>query len=251
MIDLYGMLSPNVIKIALMLEEIGRPYTMHHVRCLQGENFTPEFLALNPVAKVPVIVDHDKAGVEQPIFESGAILMYLAETYESSLLPTQGPARWEVLKWLMVQVSLAGPMLGQVNHFQGLPGQAGGYASDRYLDQAARVYRIIDDRLGVVPWLGGDSYSIADIAMYPWAAYLPRHGFDPAAHPRLTAWRETIDARPAAKRAAGTMAEMAAGLAVVPTNEQFDRFFARSKPGPAMDLEGYFALGPMITAQPD
>lgn len=250
MIDAYGMLSPNVIKVALMLEEVGRPYRMHHVRCLQGENYTPEFLALNPVAKVPVIVDHDKAGTDQPIFESGAILIYLAETYGPSLLPAQGPARWEVLKWLMVQLTLAGPMLGQVNHFQGLPDEIGGYAAGRYLDQAARVYRIMDDRLSVVPWLGGDNYSIADIAMYPWAAYLPRHGFDPAEHPRLTTWRETIDARPAAKRAAAAVAEIAAGVEL-PTAEQFDRFFARSKPGPVMNLDGYMQLGPIITAQPD
>src|SRR5438132_9468704 len=104
MIDLYGMGSPNVIKVAIMLEEIGRPYQMHHVAVMRGGGRTPEFLALNPVGKVPVMVDREGPSAGQPIFESGVILMYLAETYAPALLPASGPARWEVLKWLMVQM---------------------------------------------------------------------------------------------------------------------------------------------------
>jgi GST-like protein len=115
--------------------------------------------------------------------------------------PAAGTARWDVLKWLMMQVGYAGPMLGQLNHFQMLPSQAEGYAFNRYRDHAALVYGHVNDRLGEAPWLGGESFSIADGAMYPWTALLTRHGFDPADYPHLLSWREWIDARPAVKRA--------------------------------------------------
>jgi len=157
MIELYGCGSPNVVKIAIMLEEIGRPYRGHHVAVMHGAQFTPSFLALNPIGKVPVIVDHEGAGPDQPIFESGAILIYLAETYAPTLLPAKAPGRWEVLKWLFVQVAYAGPMLGQLNHFQLVAGQSDSYGANRYRDQAARVYGDVERRLGIVPWLGGKS----------------------------------------------------------------------------------------------
>jgi GST-like protein len=249
MIDFYGMGSPNVLKVAIMLEEIGQPYSGKFVSLMHSGD---DFLALNPMGKVPVIVDHGSAGTGQPIFESGAILIYLAETYHSSLLPTSGPARWDVLQWLMVQMSSVGPMLGQVNHFQLMPSEADSYAAQRYRNQAARIYRNLDNRLGIVPWLGGQEYSIADIAVYPWSAYLSRHGFDMADYPNLIAWRETIDQRPAVKRAvAAISAIVAAGSAPAdpPTVEQVDHFFCRPKQGPVIDMEAYFALGPMTTAQ--
>jgi GST-like protein len=252
MIDFYGTHSPSVLKVAIMLEEIGLAYKGHHVGVLQGANYDPTFLALNPLAKVPVIVDHDGAGKDHPIFESGAILIYLAETYGSPLLPAAGGARSDVLKWLMVQVGYVGPMLGQLNHFQMLPSQADSYAFTRYRDQAAHVYGYVNDRLGVAPWLGGESYSIADIAMYPWTALLIRHGFDPADYPNLLSWREQIDARPAVKRAVAAIAAMAAAdpVSTKPlTDADFDRFFGRSQPGPSVDFARYLALGPTITAK--
>lgn len=252
MIDFYGMFSPNVLKVAIMLEELGLAYRMIYVPTHISANHDPAFLALNPLGKVPVIVDHDRAGPEQPIYESGAILIYLAETYGSPLLPTSGPARWEVLKWLMVQISLAGPMLGQVNHFQLLPSEKDSYGMRRFRDQAARVYRNVDDRLASKPWLGDETYSIADIAMYPWSAYLERHGFKAADFPSLSAWRDRIDERTAVKRAvkmiqttvaADQRSQQPAGT------EDMDRFFARTQPGPAVDRAAYHALGPMITAK--
>jgi GST-like protein len=247
MIELYGCGSPNVVKIAIMLEEIGRPYRGHHVAVMHGAQFTPSFLALNPIGKVPVIVDHEGAGPDQPIFESGAILIYLAETYAPTLLPAKAPGRWEVLKWLFVQVAYAGPMLGQLNHFQLVAGQSDSYGANRYRDQAARVYGDVERRLGIVPWLGGKSYSIADIAMYPWAGYLARHGFDPAKFPNLMAWRGRIDARPAVKRARAAIDALPQNDPVNQQpleNENLDRFFGRTKAGPGVDFESYMGLGP-------
>lgn len=246
MIELYGCGSPNVLKIAIMLEEIGRPYRGHHIAVMHGAQFDPSFLALNPIGKVPVIVDHDGAGPDQPIFESGAILIYLAETYAPALFPPKGPARWDVLKWLIAQVAYAGPMLGQVNHFQLVEGQSDSYAVNRYRDQAARIYGDVEKRLGVVPWLGGENYSIADIAMYPWAGYLARHGFDPAKFPNLMAWRGRIDARPTVKRARAWLDALGQSDPKNKEpleNENLDRFFGRSKPGPGIDFEKYIGLG--------
>ncbi|NJO32257.1 MAG: glutathione S-transferase family protein [Rhodospirillales bacterium] len=248
MIDLYGTFSPNVFKVALMLEEIGRPYAVHPIRVMQNENLEPPFLALNPIGKVPVIVDHNGSG--QPIFESGAILIYLAETYGPAFLPAKGHARYVVLEWLMVQMSLVGPMLGQLNHFQLLPSESDTYAFHRYRDQAARAYRNLEQRLSAAPWIGGDEYSIADIAVYPWSAYLSRHGFDGADFPKLMSWRDRIDRRPAAQALVSIGAKLAAQSASKPvTGQQFDRFFSRSAPGPAVDLAAYVELGPMITAR--
>ena len=252
MIELHGMGSPNVIKVAITLEEIGRPYELRYVAALQGANFAPEYLALNPLGKIPVIVDHDGAGPDQPIFESGAILIYLAETYAPELLAPSGYARWEALKWLMVQMSVAGPMLGQVNHFQLIPSESKSYAAARYEDQAARVYGNYEKRLSACPWVAGDAYSIADIAMFPWAGYLERHGFNPEDYPNLIAWRDKISERRPVKRAytAINALEQKCG-AGLPTEKQSDRFFGRRQPGPAADFAAYAALGPISTVRTD
>ncbi|MFK8020498.1 MAG: glutathione S-transferase family protein [Pseudomonadales bacterium] len=254
MIDFYGMGSPNVLKVAIMLEELGLEYRSHRIGVLSGENYDPEFLRLNPIAKVPVIVDHDGAGPEQPLFESGAILIYLAETYESELLPSTGNERWEVLKWLMFQVSLVGPMLGQVNHFQLHPTEENTYAASRYRDQAARALSLIDDRLKASPFLGGSEYSIADIAVHPWMGYITRHELNESDYPHLIAWRNLLDERPAMKRAAATTKEMDAMVPAnfaMPTDQELDNFFARRSPGPKVDMVHYMKKGPMFTAQAD
>ena len=248
MITLYGMGSPNVVKIVIALEEIGQPYALRHVDVMRGEGQHAEFLALNPLGKVPVMVDGNAAGDVGPIFESGAILIYLAETYAPALLPSSGGERWEVLKWLIAQVAYAGPMLGQMNHFQLVASEANSYGGRRYRDMARAVYRDFDARLAQAPWLGGSSFSIADIAMYPWAGYLSRHGFSPDDHPHLLAWRDRIDARPSVKRAAAAIAAMMAAAAPGrPPDGDFDSFFARVEPGPAADLDRYLALGPFTS----
>ncbi len=231
----YGMHSPNVRKVVIMLEELELPFELRHVAVFKGEQFTPEFLALNPLAKVPVLLDPE---LEEPLAESGAILFWLAER-TGKLLPAQGGARYRIMQWLMVQMAAIGPMLGQLNHFQ-LLGGSEPYASGRYAAQAKRLYRLLDDRLAQHEWIAGNSYSIADIAIYPWARYLEQHRFDPASHPALMRWRNGIDARPAITRA---NARMDADFTAKTNEARFnatpadlDRFFGRTETMPPADF---------------
>jgi GST-like protein len=230
MIELYGGGSPNAAKISLMLEEIGRPYTMHAVRVMRGDQFTPEFLKLNPLGKYPVIIDHEGAGPDQPIFESGVILTYLAETYAPELLPAAGPGRWETLKWLTVQTAWVGPMMGQHAHFRSQATEQDGYAATRYRTLATRIYQTLNDRLKDNAWLAGARYSIADIATYPWVNALPFYGFDFADYPELQAWRDRVAARPATVRAAEAQAKLAASVTDgAPRGEDdINRFYGRT-----------------------
>ena len=243
MIDLYGMSSPNVRKVVIALEELGLPYERHHVAVIRGRQFEPEFLALNPLGKVPVIIDHDGPGEAYPIFESGAILIYLAETYGPQFLPATGPARWNVLKWLMVQMANIGPIFGQNSHFR-LRAASEPYAAQRFRQTAAQLYRILDKRLAEVPYLAGEAYSIADMATYPWAArYARRHGMRWEDLPALADWRDRIAARPAVIRAAEIIAEMGKHdtedrLAASP--EEVDRYMWRHFPAPTAEEAGLF-----------
>jgi GST-like protein len=194
---LYGMTSPNVRKIVLMLEELEAPYALHKVKVFGGEQFTPAFRALNPLSKVPVLVDRDEG--DYPVFESGAILIYLAEKF-GRFLPAAGRGRYETLKWLFAQTSNVGPMLGQYNHFRVMGEAHAPAAYDRYRKMSARIYQLLDERLAALPYLAGDAYSIADIATYPWAGYVDVHEMDWADYPNLARWRAEIGARPAAQR---------------------------------------------------
>ena len=194
---LHGMQSPNVIKVILMLEECGLDYELRHTAVFNQAQFAPEFLALNPIGKVPVLED-PKLGI--PLAESGAILFWLAER-EGRFFPTRQPARAEVMQWLMVQMANYGPMLGQFTHFNIAPPDAAPYAKARYGAIAERLNRILNERLRDRQWIAGGDYSIADMATQPWAYYIERHGFDPADYPALVEWRERIAARPAAQRA--------------------------------------------------
>ena len=235
-LTLYGMNSPNVRKVVVLLEELGVPYRLHHVAVFKGEQFTPEFLALNPLGKVPVLVG---PGLERPLAESGAILFWLAEQ-NGAFLARQGPDRYEAVQWLMVQMSSIGPLLGQLNHFQLLPQGSEAYALGRYAAQAERLYRVLDERLSNREWIAGDAYSIADIATYPWALYLEQHGFDAAAHPALVRWRGAIGARPAVARAAQRMDEAFTAISNATrrsaTAADLDRFFGRTDRVPAADF---------------
>jgi len=235
-LTLYGMNSPNVRKVAIMLEELELPYALKHVAVFKGEQFTPQFLAMNPLGKVPVLVD-PKLG--PPIAESAAILFWLAER-SGAFFPTEVPKRYEVMQWVMVQMASIGPMLGQLNHFQVLPAGSEPYALGRYRAQAERLYRLIDDRLTEQEWIAGDSYSIADIATYPWMLYLERHGFDPASFQSMLRWRETITARAAVDRANKHMNETFTLLSTqtrrAATTEDLDRFFGRVEDMPRADF---------------
>lgn len=254
MIKLYAMGSPNVLKIVVALEEMECPYELVHVGVLQGENFTPEFLELNPLGKVPVLIDDNSSLGGRPLFESGAILIYLAEQYGPQFFPAVGPERWEVMKWLMFQIAYAGPMLGQVNHFQFLPSESGSYASQRYKTQAERVYGAANDRLAKNEWMGGETYSIADMALYPWAAYVARQGFDPEKYSHLIAWRDRMDSRPQVRRASTNLQNLIGNhpsSRELPKDEHLDAFFARSSGMPKLDAAHYFGLGSFFSVNPD
>lgn len=232
---LYGMGSPNVRKVVIMLEELGLPYELRHVAVFKGEQFKPEFLALNPLGKVPVLVD---AALGRPLAESGAILFWLAERC-GALLPSSGPDRYEVMQWLMVQMASIGPMLGQLNHFQILPRGEQPYAFGRYFHQAERLYRVIDERLVDREWIAGGTYSIADVATYPWMLYLERHGFDPTKYTSLLRWRAVMAARAAVQRADQRMDEAFTAPSTqtrrAATAEDLDRFFGRTPEMPPAD----------------
>jgi len=163
MIKLYGAVSPNVVKIYIALEELRLPYEVEPVDVILGQQFDPEFLKLNPNAKVPVIVDSDGPGGKPfTCFESGAILQYLAET-TGRLLPQDTAAKYEAIQWLMVQMTTVGPMFGQCIHFRVFAPEAGkDYAHSRYTTQVIRVFEAIERRLTASPWLNGTEYGIAD-----------------------------------------------------------------------------------------
>ncbi|MDF3310478.1 glutathione S-transferase N-terminal domain-containing protein [Rhodococcus sp. T2V] len=201
MIDLYYYTSPNVRKVLIALEELGLDYQIVWTDISEGDQFESEYVEINPNSKVPAIVDHDGPGGRRlAIFESGAILLYLAEK-TGRLLPEDPIARQEVLCWLFWQVANQGPMAGQAAHFvshapkQGIDNP---YARKRYAGEVARLYRVLDDRLADRDYLAGE-YSIADIATFPWTRVAAGHGVDVADYPNVKAWADRISARPAAK----------------------------------------------------
>lgn len=236
-LTLWGMGSPNVVKVAIALEELGLAWQGRHVAVFKGEQFAPEFLAISPLAKVPVLED---PRLGRPLAESGAILLWLAER-EGRLLPPPAKAadRAETIQWLMIQMAAIGPMFGQLNHFRLVPPDTEAYARGRYTEQAERLYRVLEARLAENEYLAGGAYSIADIAVLPWAGYLERHGFDPAPYPALTDWRARLEARPAVvsarRRLADLFEEQATATRKAATPADLDRFFARTERVPATD----------------
>jgi len=196
MIDLYSAATPNGQKIHIMLEEAGLAYKVIWVNISKGDQFKPAFLKISPNNKIPAIVDHDGPDGEPiALFESGAILMYLAEK-TGRFLPTEPRTRIEVLTWLFFQMGSVGPMLGQAHHFRAYAPERIPYAVDRYTNEAGRIYGILDHRLAVHQYLAGD-YSIADMATFPWIRLHERQGQDMADFPNLKRWFDTIAARPA------------------------------------------------------
>lgn len=195
MIDLYTWTTPNGRKVSIMLEELGVPYTVHPVDITAGRQFDPEFLEISPNNKIPAIVDHDNGLV---LMESGAILLYLADKTEQ-LIPRAGAARWNVIQWLMMQMGSVGPMLGQAHHFHRFHPGKSDYAERRYLDETARIYGVLDRRLGRHAYLA-DAYSIADIATWPWIARYEWQGIDWARYPHLLRWYRELASRPAVQR---------------------------------------------------
>jgi GSH-dependent disulfide-bond oxidoreductase len=192
MIDLYTWSTPNGRKVSIALEEFDLPYTVHAVNIGKDEQFEPEFLAISPNNKIPVIVDRAN---NRSVMESGAILVYLADTYDRFW----GEDRYVTLEWLMLQMASVGPMLGQTHHFLKFnPGKAP-YAEKRYAAETKRLYGVLNKRLGDSEYLAG-SYTIADMATWPWIARYEWHGIDFPSYPHLLRWYRTIADRPAVQR---------------------------------------------------
>ena len=206
MIEVYSWPTPNGHKVHIMLEECGLPYRVHPVDIGAGAQFEPGFLAISPNNKIPAITDPDgPEGAPISLFESGAILLYLAGK-TGRFLPAGTAARYEVLQWLMFQMGGVGPMLGQAHHFRIYAPEKIPYAVDRYTNEARRLYGVMDRRLAKSTYLGGPEYSIADIAVYPWLRSWKNQGIDWNDFPHLRGWFDEIGARPAVQRGCEVLA---------------------------------------------
>ena len=213
MIDVYSWPTPNGHKVHIMLEECALPYNVHAVNIGTGDQFRPEFLAISPNNKIPAIVDPDGPD-GQPIsmFESGAILLYLASK-TGRFLPADTRGRFQVLEWLMFQMGSIGPMLGQTHHFRIYAPEKIGYAIERYTSEARRLYRVMDRRLAKTRYIAGPEYSIADIAIFPWLRSWKNQGIDWTEFPHLKGWFDEIAARPAVQRGVEVLANLRKPLA--------------------------------------
>ncbi|MGJ3265376.1 MAG: glutathione binding-like protein [Salinarimonas sp.] len=202
MIDLYYWPTPNGHKITMFLEEIGLAYVIRPINIGKGDQFAPDFLKIAPNNRMPAIVDHAPPGGGEPVsvFESGAILVYLAEK-EGRFLPTDLRGRVETLQWLFWQMGGLGPMAGQNHHFSQYAPEKIPYAIDRYVNETNRLYGVLDGRLADREFVAGDAYTIADMASYPWIVSHARQGQDLDDFPHLKRWFEAIRERPATIRA--------------------------------------------------
>jgi GSH-dependent disulfide-bond oxidoreductase len=229
MIDFYALTSPNVQKIFIILEEVALPYKIIPVDVWAAEQFKPEFLKINPNGKVPAIVDHEgPGGRPYTVIESGAILLYLAEK-TGRFLPSDMAKKYEVIQWLMVQLTGIGPMFGQWTHFKLFAPKTGNdYSMSRYHTEVQRLYALLEKRLGDVPYLGGADYSVADIATFPWTRNHDMHGVKWDDHPNLARWFNAIAARPAVQAALDKVGKIASSRETA-TEDNKDRFFGRGK----------------------
>jgi len=201
MIDLYTWPTPNGHKVHIMLEELGLPYRVIPVNIGKGEQFAEHFLKITPNHRIPAMVDG-----ETMIFESAAIMMYLAEKTGSSLLPASGAARYACLQWLMFQMGGVGPMFGQYNHFAAYAPEKIPYAITRYANEVARLHRVLEKRLSEAEFLAGE-YSVADIATFPWVRNPDRRGINLDDYPAVKRWHDAIAARPAVQRGVEVLAD--------------------------------------------
>lgn len=207
MIEVYSWPTPNGHKVHIMLEECGLPYRVIPVDIGSGAQFEPRFLAISPNNKIPAIIDPDgPEGQSISLFESGAILLYLAGK-TAQLLPANTAEKYEVLQWLMFQVGGVGPMLGQAHHFRIYAQEKIPYAIERYSSEAHRLYSVMNKRLAASKYLGGRSYSIADIAVFPWLRSWKNQGVEMGDYPHLKGWFDEVGARPAVKRGLDVLSE--------------------------------------------
>ena len=205
MIDFYSWRTSNGRKVSIMLEECGLDYELHPVDIVAGEQHEPAFRAISPNGRIPAIVDRDGPGGQPlPLFESGAILLYLADR-TGSFLPAAASGRWIAIQWLMWQMGGIGPQFGQAFHFlhqspAGAPAAAIAYGRKRYGAEVRRLCAVMDARLADAAWLAGAEYSVADIAVFPWIALHRRLDIDLAAAPHLARWYDAVRERPAVRR---------------------------------------------------
>jgi len=204
MFDLYTWGTPNGRKVSVMFEELGLEYNVHEINIGKGEQHQPQFLAISPNNKIPCITDSEGPDGEPiSLFESGAILIYLAEKTDSELWPVNALERVITIQWLMFQMGGIGPMFGQAHHFMFNPKEVVPYGQKRYHDETKRLYGVMDKRLGDVEYLAGDKYTIADIASYPWIARFERHQVDLNDFSNVKRWFDTISKRPAVEKGMG------------------------------------------------
>ena len=206
MIEVYSWATPNGHKVHIMLEECGLPYRVHPIDIGAGDQFAADFLAISPNNKIPAIVDPDGPdGKPISIFESGAILLYLAGK-TGQLMPDSVRDKYAVLEWLMFQMGGVGPMLGQAHHFRIYAPEKIPYAVERYSNEAKRLYGVMNKQLAKNKYIAGKQYSIADIAIFPWLRSWKNQGIDWTDHPHLKGWFDEIAARPAVKRGVDVLA---------------------------------------------
>jgi len=211
-IDVYSWPTPNGHKIHIMLEECGLPYRALPINIGKGDQFEAGFLKISPNNKIPAITDPEGPdGKPISLFESGAILVYLAGK-TGQFLPEGDRARYEVLQWLMFQMGSVGPMLGQAHHFRMYAPEKLAYAIDRYTNEARRIYGVIDKQLGTSKFIAGDVYTIADIAIFPWLRSWENQGIVLTDFPHLKKWFDAIAARPAVQRGVKVLADLRAPI---------------------------------------
>jgi GST-like protein len=226
MIELFSWPTPNGQKVHIALEELGLPYTVTAVDIGKGEQFRDEFLAINPNHRIPAIVDPDGPGGRLTLFESGAILIYLAEK-AGRLIPTDAAARYTCLQWLMFQMSAVGPMFGQYNHFARYAPEKLPYAIERYENESKRLIRVLNKRLMDATYLAGRDYSIADIATYTWVKSIVTMGgatLDEA--PGVARWLETVGARAGVERGMALLADKRRPIA---SDDERDILFGKTQ----------------------
>jgi GST-like protein len=228
MIDFYALTSPNVQKVFIALEELQLPYKPIYVDIWAGDHFTPDFGNINLNRKIPVIVDHDGPdGKPYTVFESGAILMYLADK-TGKLLPASKAARFEALQWLMLQMASIGPMSGQVVHFSKFAPAGNDYSLSRFKTELNRLWDVYEERLSQSPFVGGKDYSIADIAVYPWLRNYDFLGMTFDGRPKLKAYVDRITERPAVQKMLAILPTIKSSRDTA-TQEQKDRVFGRGE----------------------
>jgi GST-like protein len=229
MIDFYALTSPNVQKIYIMLEETALPHLEIFVDVWKGDQFKPDYLKINPNNKIPAIVDHDgPGGKPYTVFESGAILLYLAEK-SGRFLPKDVAKRYDTIQWLMIQLTSVGPMFGQFTHYKLFaPKDGNAYSMARYQSEVKRLYEVLEKRLATSAYLGGEDYSIADIATFPWARNHDTHGVPWEKNPNLARWFNAIAERPAVKAALAKVAAIKSTRETASDDDK-DRFFGRGR----------------------